>query len=55
MSRSEREDRAAAAAADILRIITHALAGWFDHEPVDLAGARAAIEQRLRDEIGGAP
>jgi hypothetical protein len=49
------QDRAAAAAADILEIVTRALTGWLDREPVDFAGARAAIERRLRDEIGGAP
>jgi hypothetical protein len=51
MSRSEREDRASVAATDILEIVTHALTSWLDHEPADLAGARTAIEQRLRAEI----
>jgi hypothetical protein len=44
-------DRASVVAAEILNIVTRALASWLDREPADLSGVRAAIEQRLRTEI----
>jgi hypothetical protein len=44
----------AAAATAILKIIRRELIAWLDREPADLAGARAAIEQRLRAEIEAA-
>lgn len=55
MAKLQTRDRAAAVITDILQIVTHALASWFDHGPADLAGVRAEIEARLRDEIGAAP
>jgi hypothetical protein len=48
------QDRAAIVAGDILQMVTRALTGWLDREATDLAGARAAIEHRLRDEIEAA-
>jgi hypothetical protein len=43
--------RAAVVAADILQIITRALADWLDREPADLAGVRALVEARVRAEL----
>jgi hypothetical protein len=42
---------AAVVTTAILKIIRRELIAWLDRGPADLAGVRAAIEQRLRAEI----
>lgn len=48
------QDRAAVVTTDILQIITHALLAWVHRETADLAGVRAIVEARVRDEIEAA-
>jgi len=54
VDRAQAQDRTAVVTADILQIIRRALLDWLHHEPADLAGLRAVIEQRLRAEIEAA-
>lgn len=45
------QDRASVVTTEILNVITRALTGWLYHETADLAGVRAVVEARVRDEI----